>query len=499
VVTDYILEWNEVALEANRVSHTDGSKEQNGPTLSSRALAIVHLAMYDAYAGAAKDPGNLPPYDPTTPAPPTGATTRAAIGGAAWKALTELYPSQAMYFDKQLAMLGDKSNSGHDYGVDVAKRLLSSRSGDPSASQGTYRPKKGPGRHRVDPDNPGQGFHGPFYGTAKTFASTKRHDLDAPPKLNSAEYLAALKQVQSKGIKPELMGTLSPKRAADRRTAEETLIGIYWGYDGAAGLGTPPRLYNQIVREIAKAQNNSEADNARLFAFLNCAMGDAGILCWEQKYLHDFWRPVLGIREHDKSLGMLEDGTPMPASHDLDEEADPSWLPLGAPSSNSANTMVMTGQSTFPFANAQFGRVKNFTPPFPAYPSGHATFGAAALHITRLFFKVKEGDRNADNLFKNLFFVSEEFNEKTQDNNGTVRPLHRRGFPKGLWQMIMENGLSRTFLGVHWTFDAFAVDKDGKPDIRKQTERIGGVPLGLRIAEDIFKAGGKKAPKKSFV
>ena len=49
-MNDVILNWNAVAIEANRVSHTDGSKEQNGPTLSSRALGIVHLAMYDAYA-----------------------------------------------------------------------------------------------------------------------------------------------------------------------------------------------------------------------------------------------------------------------------------------------------------------------------------------------------------------------------------------------------------------------------------------------------------------
>jgi hypothetical protein len=42
---DPILYWNEVALEANRVSHTDRKDEQTlGPTLSARALAIVHLA-----------------------------------------------------------------------------------------------------------------------------------------------------------------------------------------------------------------------------------------------------------------------------------------------------------------------------------------------------------------------------------------------------------------------------------------------------------------------
>lgn len=48
---DPILYWNDVALEANRISHTNGKNEQTGPPLSSRALAIVHLAIYDAYIG----------------------------------------------------------------------------------------------------------------------------------------------------------------------------------------------------------------------------------------------------------------------------------------------------------------------------------------------------------------------------------------------------------------------------------------------------------------
>jgi vanadium chloroperoxidase len=48
-------------LEANKVSHTNGSGEQTGPPLSARALAIVHLAMYDAFAGASGNPADLPP------------------------------------------------------------------------------------------------------------------------------------------------------------------------------------------------------------------------------------------------------------------------------------------------------------------------------------------------------------------------------------------------------------------------------------------------------
>jgi vanadium chloroperoxidase len=70
-------------------------------------------------------------------------------------------------------------------------------------------------------------------------------------------------------------------------------------------------------------------------------------------------------------------------------------------------------------------------------------------------------------------------------------------------QMIKANGFSRIWLGVHWSFDAFAL-KHEEPDLSRNhggdfNHNIGGVPLGLKIAEDIFAAGGEKAPAKSPV
>lgn len=462
---DPILYWNEVALEANRISHTNGKGEQTGPTLSSRALAIVHLAMYDAYAGVRGNPlnpVNLSPYLPNLPAPEPGASIDAAVAAAAYTTLTTLFPSQRLFFDQkynEAGLQGDGLQAGRNYGLLVAQKLLEKRQSDPDASDAGYIVSHAPGAHRPDPDNPDLGFHAPFYGArSRGFAITNRHELAPPPALESAEYLAALRQVRGKGIAPELMGTLPATLEA--RTPEETVIGIYWGYDGAAKLGTPPRLYNQIVREIAKSRNNSVDQNARLFALVNAAMGDAGILAWDQKYIHDFWRPVVGIREADPSLGPAGMGNGM--SGTFSEEADPGWLPLGAPSTNSVGK-------------------KNFTPPFPAYPSGHATFGAAALHITRLFYGISNYDN--DNLFEELTFVSDEFNGVNIDNKGTVRPRHARSFPGGLWQMIDENGASRVYLGVHWEFDAFTRDTEGNIDV---SSNVGGVPLGITIAEDIF-------------
>ena len=98
-------------------------------------------------------------------------------------------------------------------------------------------------------------------------------------------------------------------------------------------------------------------------------------------------------------------------------------------------------------------------------------------------------DYEPDDLTADIGFVSDELNGINRDNRGTVRPKHSREFPGGLWQMIEENGRSRIYLGVHWVFDAFAVDENGEMDL---TQNIGGVRLGLDIADDIA-AGGFKA------
>jgi hypothetical protein len=470
---DLILYWNEVALEANRASHSNGANEQTGPTLSSRALAIVHLAMYDAFAGISKSPGILPPYLPGLPVPPAVAGLEAAVASAAYDTLFALFPSQKPLFDARLAAAAIPAAGkaqGTTFGKQVAAALLADRASDPSASDAGYAPPVHAAAHQRDPDN-AQGFHAPFYGAmSKCFAVSARHGLTPPPLPGDPAYTSALKEVRGKGISPELMGTVP--NGYPRRNVSETLIGLYWGYDGAKGLGTPPRLYNQIVRELAMARGNSPAQNARLFALLNTAMADAGILAWDQKYFHNLWRPVVGIRQHDPSLGPLA-----VAGNLVDADCDAGWLPLGAPKTNEPG-------------------IKNFTPPFPAYPSGHATFGAAAFHITRLFFGVAKGNTDADNLFDGLSFVSDELNGANTDNRGALRPRHLRGFPAGLWQMIEENGRSRVYLGVHWVFDAFAVDGNNQVDL---TRNVGGVPLGLKIAEDIFGASRESGLKKSTV
>lgn len=131
------------------------------------------------------------------------------------------------------------------------------------------------------------------------------------------------------------------------------------------------------------------------------------MLSRDQKYLHDLWRPVVAVREHDSSCGPAGPET----NNDLPEDADPFWQPLGC--------------------------------------------------------------------------------TEAQHTEQAVRPRHRREFEDGLWQMIIENSLSRIDLGIHWSFDSFRIRPNGSLNLARN---IGGVPLGLKVAEDIFASEMKKSP-----
>ena len=104
---DSILFWNKVATRVFANAATTG--EQPGPVLGARALSIVHLSMYDAYAGALGNPATLPKYLPQLE--PAGlaaqASPKAAVAGAAYEALLHLYPKQKALLDAELLRFCD--------------------------------------------------------------------------------------------------------------------------------------------------------------------------------------------------------------------------------------------------------------------------------------------------------------------------------------------------------------------------------------------------------
>lgn len=435
--------WNQVAIDASGLDHTPVQPgetrvfgEQLGPGRSARAMAIVHIAVFDAVNAIDNR------YESYTGLPRARefSSMDSAMAQAAHDTLVAMFPSQAAGFDQELAddldLINDgrAKNNGIELGRRAATRILALRNNDGSQHAEPrigieYIPGNGPGEWRQDPISLIPLALGAHWGEVEPFVmrSPSQFRVTPPPPLGSLQYTIAYNEVKLLGGDDIVTPTT--------RTSEQTIIGIYWAYDGTPSLCAPPRLYNQIAMKIAEVKDTDDpVQLARLLALVNTAMADAGIGVWESKYFYRYWRPVTGIREADLGTGPTGagDGNPFTIG-------DPSYSPLGAPASN------LTGP--------------NFTPPFPAYPSGHAGFGGALFQTLRRFYGT---DRIP------FSFISDEFNGVTEDNNGNVRPLIERSFTR-LSQAEEENGQSRIYLGIHWRFD--------------KTE---GIAQGRRIADFVF-------------
>jgi hypothetical protein len=422
-----IARWNQISIDASGLDHTPVAPgdsrifgEQLGPARASRAIAVVHIAMFDSVNGVL---GGYHSYTNITPS--KTASLPAAIAQAARDTLAAMFPSQQTAFDQALAddlnlvPAGAAKTDGIDLGHRAATAILAMRANDGSIQT---EPKLGvqffasndPGKWRQDPISQSPVALGAYWGQITPFViqSATQFRVPAPPALNSGEYAAAYQEAKAFGGD----GLATPSI----RTSEQTEIGTFWAYDGTPSLCAPPRLYNQIAMAIAKQKGTASnpLELARLLALLNVSMADAGIAVWESKFFYQFWRPVTAIRESDPGTGPsgLGDGN-------SGTVGDATFHPLGAPATN------LTGP--------------NFTPPFPAYPSGHAGFGGAVFETLRQYY-------HTDQI--SFTCTSDEFNGITIDNAGLVRPLKPRSFAT-LSQAEEENGQSRIYLGIHWSFD----------------------------------------------
>lgn len=516
---DVILFWNDVALEVHRRDFTRTEDGRNagptvgGPTRVSRALAIVHAAIYNAQEAVAPAPGGPQPYAPPgLPAAgpvPAGAHAAGAVAGAAVAALKKLWPMDADFIDERLQAFYDQQiaaglapralSLGADYGETLGLALVEHRRDDGHDRPDDNAYLRWPWHHQPDPMNPGQKRLSTHWGHLRPFlipvggGGVVSHAayLGPPPGYSgmplppavSPRYDAAHSDVQQLGSAQ----TLHP--LPGQRTPEQTEIGIFWGYDGARGLGVPPRLYNQIIRQYMKAQVAAgvaidDARAALLLARVNMAMADAAIVAWGAKYHYDLWRPVVGIRQYASGHGPNHGASagPLPA------QADPGWLPLGAPQTNTAGA---------------FSR----TPDFPAYPSGHATFGAAAFRVAAITLadwknatpgvKKTTPDAEMDLVFD---MHSDECDGRHTDPRGDVRtPVVMR---RSLGQAVVDNAVSRVYLGVHWRFDglgtvapaglgAAVLPADPAAGVAlppADEQRLGGVGAGLLVAQQVAAA-----------
>ncbi len=288
-----VLLWNEVIIEAIR----NGTI---GPPMVARALAIIHTAMYDAWA----------PFDRIAVASLPGATTRfkrtstkaellklkeIAISYAAYRTLLDLYPAQKARFDAQMLLrnldINDTSVSADTpsgVGNVAASVLLASRRNDGSNQFGDlnpgaysdftgYAPVNAPSvinnPNRWQPLTYSTGatpkFLAPHWGVVRPFAigsgASMRPNV-VLPQFGSAEYADQAQEVV------QLTANL---------TDQEKVIAEYWA--NGPKTETPPGHWFLFAQDVSQRYRFSLDADVRMYMTLGNAMLDASIGCWDCK------------------------------------------------------------------------------------------------------------------------------------------------------------------------------------------------------------------------
>jgi len=409
--------WSNISLSATAWDHAEvPAPRHGGPLKAARAIAIVHVAMADAVARAT---GAFQPHFTSVPVPAVHAGAESAIIGAAHRALVDVYPLYTAFFDAEraaaLARAHDSPTAkaaGLALGHACASAVLAARATDgydvnaPEPAASLYESTT-PGRWRRDPIAAHTfALGGAWANTVATWVLPNASLFRAPPPptLMSAEYSMEYAEALALGGDGTTTATV--------RDAWRTFVGRFWAYDGTANICAPARLYFKIAHAVAVREQYSCVAYARLFGKLALSLVDAGAAAWDSKYHYRRERPVTAIR------------TSAPVDGNPHTQVAPTWKPLGAPATNSLDV--------------------DFTPPFPAYPSGHAVFGGALAEVLRIMTGARD-DYTFD-------FVSDEFDGTARDSTGAIRPRVVRSF-SSFAEIEEENGQSRMYLGIHWASD----------------------------------------------
>jgi hypothetical protein len=382
--------WNDLLLELYR-------RQGGGPTALSRAGAIMHAAVFDTLNSAWWTKRNatgtgyqsyliLALVDPAV-------DDDLAAGLTARDLLLDLFPAHSTLINQTFTSrhgTGTPQPAARQLADLVIGRYRSDRANDGSTTNPGYTPGGVPGAWRptgsppCTPVTPGWGNVRPF---VLTSGSQFRRPLPGgyttyPALLGSSLYATNLAEVRNLG-----------RANSTTRTAAQTTIAWFWAND-LDGTYKPPGQLLSHTRTIVQPKYTDPVRVSRVFALVALAMGDAAIAAWDQKYLTtiDLWRPETAVQQDPTN-------------------PDPTWQPLSADRNE-----------------------VRFSPCFPAWVSGHATFAGAWAAVMKREF----GDATS-------FAVS---TEDPHLPDGVLRTY------TSFTQAATENARSRIYLGVHYQFDA---------------------------------------------
>ncbi len=168
------------------------------------------------------------------------------------------------------------------------------------------------------------------------------------------------------------------------KSGEMEHIAEFWSDDRVGWTFSPPTRLVAIADQIVEKEDMNLEKSCVLFAQLGLALNEAAVIAWYNKFKYNVERPYTYIRRV------------------IDPKFEIPWL--------------------------------GFTPPFPAYPSGHSTFGFAGVGVLEAFVG-------------GSYPFTDHCHENRTDFLGKPRSFNT------LRDIANENAFSRLPLGVHYRMD----------------------------------------------
>jgi len=359
-----VLVWDEAVLHGIRAT-------KPGPTVAARALAVAHTAMYDAWAAYDESAYPWAPHeDWRRPAAERTAAAKAeAVSYAGHRAVVDLFPSEASYYDGLLTA------QGYDP-ADATSDLASPRGVGLAAAAGVLTLRHADGSNQLGDRTPGGARYADYTGYAPVNTPILVTDVNRWQPLSVVVGNAIVTQSfttpQWGLVTPFALSSGSVLRPAqgppqwpDPRYEQEAseILALSAGLDDrekmlaeyfADGPNSefPPGHWALFAQFVSRRDGHSLDDDVKVFFTLGNGLLDASIVAWDAKRHWDYVRPITAIR-------FLYRG-----------QTVQGW---GGPGQG---TVSMPGELWRPY------QVPNVvSPPFPEFFSGHSVFSATGAEI----------------------------------------------------------------------------------------------------------------------
>ncbi len=389
------LAWMDLLLEIDRYT------QDFRPIPVARALAYINMAAYESVMVGMPDYNSLQNLYTGLSMPDMGngnyhyPTVVNAVYASLFK---RMLPSELILADQQANLQfeilalensfsqefrtkvgADVFNRSKDHGEAVADAMWNWSRTDPFGHEvyknprpEGYTPPSGPGLWQPTYPDFGAAIF-PYWGKGRTFAISDTDKLARSPLVFSED-----------SNSPFYIQALEVKSAVDNLDFTNQWIAEFWSDDFLGETFAAPTRWIAVTNQIINTEQCNLETALYAYAKVSIALNDASVAAWHSKYVYNVERPVSYINR----------------------VLDADWKPH-----------------------------RDSSPPFPAFPSGHATFGAAAAEV-----------------LSHIFGYSYSMTDRSHD--GRTEFL---GMPRSFdtfYQMAEENAASRIPLGVHFRMDA---------------------------------------------